>query len=55
MRTYRIAEGTLLTLSGDLTGKEIHKGGIYVNIELVHCVVQQNEHNIVKQLHSSKN
>ena len=32
MRTYCITQGTLLSACGDLNGKEIQKGVIYVNI-----------------------
>ena len=40
MRTYCIAQRTLLSACGDLNGKEIQKGVIYVNI-FIHCAVQQ--------------
>ena len=43
MRTYRIAQGTLLNVCGDLNGKEIQKGGgaIYVNVQLIYFAVWQ--------------
>ena len=41
MRTYCIAQETLLVLCGDLNGKEIQKEEIYVYIWLIHFAVQQ--------------
>ena len=39
MRTYCIAQGTLLMLCGDLNGKELQKEGIYGYVWLIHFAV----------------
>ena len=41
-------------LCDDLEGKgaeRLKREGIYVYIQLIHFIVQQNQHNILKQLH----
>ena len=41
MRNYRIAQGTLSTLCGDLNRKEVQKEGIHVYVWLIHFPVLQ--------------
>ena len=40
MKTYCIAQGTLLSLCGDLNWKEIKKEGICAYIQLLHFAIQ---------------
>ena len=35
-------------------GKRAKGEGIYVHVQLIHFAVQQNQHDIVKQLHTNK-
>ena len=41
MRTYYIAQGTLLGVCGDLNVKKIKKEVIYIHIRLIHFVIEQ--------------
>ena len=41
MRTYCIAQGTLLSTLMAFMGKESKKGWIYVHIQLIHFAIQQ--------------
>ena len=41
MGTYCIAGELYSVLCGDLNGKQIQKGGMYVHIWLIHFAVQQ--------------
>ena len=38
---------------GGGVGRRLRRAGIYVYLQLIYVVVQQNQHNIAKQLSSS--
>lgn len=41
-------------LRGDLNGKRAKREGIFVHVQLIHFAEQQNQHDIVKRLHTDK-
>ena len=51
--TYSLARGTQCSVVTWM-GKRAKGEGIYVHVQLIHFAVQQNQHDIVKQLHTNK-